>query len=242
MRVSCAKCPLRSLPRFRSLSEDEAHFIERSRSAYVRVGAKVEVTGVAAAPQLLTLHEGWAIRYVRLAGAGAGRQVLDTLLPGDLIGGADLLLGTRGEVVETLTAASLCRLSGLTIEGLFAERPALAAAFGRAVARQARRAEALLAALGRKDALERMAFLLADLHNRLEDRRMTQGSWAPFPLRRHHLADMLGLSGTHVTRTLAELEQRGVARVGGGAMSVLDRAALENLGGYAPSCEAETLI
>jgi CRP/FNR family transcriptional regulator, anaerobic regulatory protein len=225
------------------LSEDEVHFIERSRSAYVRVGSKVEVTGAGGPPQLFTLHEGWAVRYVRLP--GGGRQVLDALLPGDVIGATDLLLGTvgeRAERVETVTAASLCRLSGLTVDGLFAELPALAAAFGRVAARQARRAESLMAALGQKDAVERTAFLLADIHARLEDRRMTQGNWAPFPLRRHHLADALGLSGTHVTRTLAELEQRGLARVGGGALLVLDRGALEALGGYEPSDEVVTLL
>lgn len=193
----------------------------------VRVGAGTVVLAPDQPPALLTLREGWAVRCRHLP--GGDRHVIDVVLPGDVVGVDAVIAGRADHAVETLTGASLCRLPG--VDPLAGDPALLAALLAEAVG-QTRRAEAMLTNVCRREAPQRMAWFTLHLLGRLEARGLAQGSWVPFPLRRHHVADALGISPTHVSRTLAELHAKGLAQLEGGFLSVLDRAGLAALCGY----------
>ena len=56
-----------------------------------------------------------------------------------------------------------------------------------------------------------LAFLMLSLYRRQARRGRIDPLDCPFPLRRQHMADSLGLTGAHINRTLNRLRQDGVA-------------------------------
>ncbi|HYC03508.1 MAG TPA: Crp/Fnr family transcriptional regulator [Azospirillaceae bacterium] len=205
----------------------------------VRVASGVTLVGPGMPARLVLLQEGWAIR-TRAVGDSA-RQVLDILLPGDAAGIDTVLHGTTRHCIESVTAATVRRSPPLTAADLAAD-PVLALSVQRRLALRAERAETFLANIGRRDALERMSWLMLDVLTRMEERALCRGGWCPFPLQRAHLADALGLSVTHVSRTLQELEGRGLVQLGGGFLSVLDRAGLQAVCGYEAPVSARVAV
>ncbi len=197
----------------------------------VRVSPGTAIAAPDQPARVLGLFEGWAVRLLDL-GPRFGRQVTEVLLPGDLLSLDSVLHGTPVRRVETVTAATVVRYGPLDAAALRVGSQELAEALLALLARRLARAEAMLANLGRRDAVERTGWLLLDIVTRLEARGLSQGGWCPFPLRRHHLADALGLSPTHVTRTTQELATRNLARLGDGFLTLLDRDGLDALSGY----------
>ena len=56
----------------------------------------------------------------------------------------------------------------------------------------------------------------------------------PFPLRRQHMADALGLTGAHVNRTLNRLRQDAIAVVDKDRLAIRDVPRLSALAGSSP--------
>jgi CRP-like cAMP-binding protein len=55
------------------------------------------------------------------------------------------------------------------------------------------------------------------------------------PLSQEAIGDVVGLSGPHVNRMLAELRAGGLIAVDGREIAIRDRAGLERLGGFQPA-------
>jgi CRP/FNR family transcriptional regulator, anaerobic regulatory protein len=92
--VACSQCPLRALPLFTPVSAEERTLIESLRGNQVHkpAGHTLVAEGQENAP-LYTLFAGWAFRFKTLA--DGRRQILNFLLPGDLIGLQQRLAKTR---------------------------------------------------------------------------------------------------------------------------------------------------
>lgn len=60
------------------------------------------------------------------------------------------------------------------------------------------------------------------------------------PLSQEAIGDVVGLSGPHVNRMIAELRACGLIAVDGREIVVRDRAGLETLGGFQPAYLAQT--
>lgn len=67
-----------------------------------------------------------------------------------------------------------------------------------------------LVGIGRRDAKERTAHLLLELHARFKLVKMTSSSSFACPLTQYLLGDALGLSAVHVNRVLRELREDGL--------------------------------
>ena len=81
---------------------------------------------------------------------------------------------------------------------------------------------------------------MLDLHDRLNDRKLIIAADGgakrlPWPLKRRHLADLLGLLGTHVTRSMADLLAVRLAEVEEDILILRDRARITKLCEYAPT-------
>lgn len=234
MFVPCAQCPLRVKPLFRPFSESELAFVSEFKRDHIVVAPRVdiiqedEVGGPA-----YTLFEGWAIRYHRLP--RGSRQILDLVLPGDVIGLASALLGTVRHSVQALTPVTLCVLTGRTLPELFAEHPGFALNIMQTRVEEEQRADVRLSLLGRYDAQQRIGYLMLETFDRLRQRGMVDGgSTCPFPLQRRDIADAAGISRVHVARTLERLREQRLAIVQDGVLVLLNRARLAELAGYVP--------
>ncbi|RSX87042.1 Crp/Fnr family transcriptional regulator, partial [Sphingomonas koreensis] len=152
------------------------------------------------AGKLYTLYAGWAYRY-KLTPTGQ-RQIIDILLPGSLIGLQQLMLGDSESGVESLTPVTLCVLTGRNIDELFQRQSQLSEAMVFALMEDQRRADRRIALVAKQNGAERLAYFLLELVDRLVALDLGHDAMSYFPLQRRHLADLLGLSETHVSRSM----------------------------------------
>ena len=179
---------------------------------------------------IYTLYEGWAARYRTLP--NGTHQILDILLPGDLVGLPAALLGGAGHSVRTLTAATFCVLDANRLAALIRQKPGLALNMLQARVREQERADVWLTVLGRMGASERIGYLLLQLRDRLDERGLAKDrSWS-LPLLRADLADTLGLSKVHVMRALRALRERGLANLDGHRVIIPNTRNLARFAGY----------
>ncbi|HEV7369192.1 Crp/Fnr family transcriptional regulator [Arenibaculum sp.] len=238
--VSCEQCRLRCKPQFHQFGDDELAFVQTLQSTQSSMAPNADILVPGEAKGLFTLFAGWAYRYREFP--DGNRQILDFLLPGDLIGLQATLLDQTQYGVKTLTAATVCVLDGRPLDEMFREHPALAHLLVRTLMQDQRRTDGQLAFLGRRTAAQRMGYLMLELFDRLDRIGMSNGTWCQFPLQRRHLADALGLSGAHVNRSMTDLRDAGLATLGNNVLVLLDRARLEDFAGYRALDEGERII
>jgi CRP-like cAMP-binding protein len=233
--VTCAECLLRQKPVFRALSPEELQFVAAMKADHVAMPPRTDIVRQdEVGGPIYTLFAGWAIRYQRLP--NGARQILDILLPGDMIGLSAAVLGIVRHSVQALTPVTLCVLDGARLITLFRNLPALALALLQTRVAEEQRADIRLALLGRSRADQRVAYLMIEIAERLRRRGMANSSTTcPFPLQRHHLADAVGLSRVHVARTLDLLRRRRLAEIQNGVLVLLDQPRLATLAGFRPS-------
>lgn len=179
---------------------------------------------------LYTLYEGWCIRYRSLP--DGKRQILDFLLPGDLIGLPAARFEPGSESIRALTRITVCALDANRLPALFREQPSLALALFEGRVREQERADTRLTLLGRLGASERLGYFLLELRDRLRSRGLFTGRSGPLPLKRIHLADAMGLSKVHVMRALRYLREQGLAELTGQMLTIGDERKLARFSGY----------
>lgn len=239
MFVACVDCRLRNRPCFRAFSAEELTSVAAMKTDHVTLPAKADLVEAGqVGGTLYTLYEGWAFRYKRLP--GGRRQVLDLLLPGDIIGLSSALFGTIRHSVQTLTPASLCVMDGYPLAELVQRHVDLALDLLRWRVIEEHRADIRLALLGRAKPVQRLGYLMLETFDRLRRLDLVDGTVAPFPLPRQHLADATGLSMIHLNRTLARLREERLAAIEDKMLLIYDRRRLAEISGYAATDEFAT--
>jgi CRP-like cAMP-binding protein len=89
-----------------------------------------------------------------------------------------------------------------------------------------------IALLGQCRGPERLGYIMLETFERLRQRGMANATWCPFPVQRQQLADALGLSRTHLIRSLAELQRRNLATISNHTLVIHDQERLAALSGY----------
>ncbi|MBK1667200.1 hypothetical protein CKO28_03975 [Rhodovibrio sodomensis] len=163
--------------------------------------------------QLYRLADGWAFGAHMLE--DGRRQIVSFLLPGDLVN-APAVLGCR-------EATPLYALTDVRLEAEHGSGPT--DALPAVLAQMARLGEQVVS-LGRRTAYERIAAFLLQIGERLDGAVGGAGQRYLVPLRLEHLADHLGLSVVHVSRTMRQLRDNGLASLYRGEMELGDRTAL----------------
>lgn len=183
----------------------------------------------AAAVGLFRLREGWAFRYKMLA--DGRRQILNFLLPGDVIG-LQAAVGPRIEHgVEALTRVRLsrCTLDRLAEANGNADTHDALAVLARHAAVQEQLLDNQLVTVGRRTAFERTAYLIWSLARRANARGVGLPETIEFPLTQQHLADCLGLSLVHTNKTLRRLIRTDCIALKGRRLAVRDERMLAEI-------------
>lgn len=227
----CANCGLRRTDAFTPVTAIELKFIESFRSTTTLVAAgKSIIREHQPNGKLFTLYSGWAFRFKTLS--DGRRQILNFLLPGDLIGLQQEFSDNAMHGIEAVTETSLCVFPQEKLWNLFREVPQL----GYDVTWLSARAEGLvddnLVTAGRRNATERVAMLLMNLYRRLERIGMAEGGYVEFPINQQHIADMLGLSLVHTNKTLRRLQHLGLHELQNGRLRLINSKALERIADY----------
>jgi CRP-like cAMP-binding protein len=227
VRHPCAKCPLRPLPSFREFTDTELSFISRFKRGELSVerGATVLAEGSSSA-HIYTVLSGIGFRYKLLQ--DGRRQILNFVMPGDLIGLQSGLIGEMQHSVEALSPLLLCVFERQRLSELYRDHPGLAFDITWIAAREEQMLDEHLLSVGRRSAMERAAYLLAFLASRI----ITRSGAALIPITQQHVADALGLSIVHTNKTLRKLAERKLIRWHDRACEVLDATGLREIAGW----------
>lgn len=223
MFVDCRQCPLRQTAAFRPLEGRELEFVRSIKRDQIEVPEHEDIIVAGEPGQLYTLFSGWAFKYMSLD--GTTRQIVDIILPGDLIGLQSPFTGKVRHTVRSITPVSLCVLDGDDFRKLFDNLPELAEALVATLLYEENRSDRRVLMLGRLRSTQRLAYLLLEIQDRLARRGYDHESF-DLPLSYEVLADMIGVSRAQVAASLAELKQRGWARLEQRQLKLLDRDAM----------------
>jgi len=227
--MPCELCPLREKPTFRDFPQDELKFVSTfKRGEMVAEPGSTILSEGAHSAQLFTLLSGWAFRFKTLE--DGRRQILNYMLPGDLVGLQGSVIGEMEHSVESLTAVVLCVFQRNDLGKLFENHPGLAFDITWLASREERMLDEHLLSVGRRSALERAAYLLVFLYQRAE--RVGIGRKPLIPITQQHVADTLGLSIVHTNKTLRKLAGMGVIRWHERACEILDPDELLAISGW----------
>jgi CRP-like cAMP-binding protein len=227
-RIPCEACPLRPRPYFRDFTAKELAFVSSFKRGemVVEPGSTILSEGAHSA-QLFTLLSGWAFRFKTLE--DGRRQILNYMLPGDLIGLQGSIIGEMEHSVESLSSVVLCVFQRDRLDTLFEHHPGLAFDVTWLASREERMLDEHLLSVGRRSATERAAYLIAFLYQRAEKVGLAK---SPIPITQQHVADTLGLSIVHTNKTLRKLVAQKMISWHDRACEVLDPEGLAELAGW----------
>jgi CRP-like cAMP-binding protein len=182
--------------------------------------------------KLCFIAEGFAVRYKLLR--NGKRQVLNVLLPGDVV-------GLPGSFLER-AASSVIAVSDMTIHAcafdayvqLCYRRPKFGLALSWLAVHEAAFYAEHLTDAGRRAPTERLARFLLEIHARLA--MVARASEVEFelPFSQEVLGDALGLSVPHLNRTLAQLRSEGLLTLNKRRVQFTDMKGLQLLSQFQP--------
>jgi len=206
--VPCAQCPLRKLDTFREFDDEELAFVESFKHGELTIGPGAPIVMEESnSPHLYTVLEGLAFRYKTLP--DGRRQILNYAMPGDLIGLQSSVFDVMNHGVEALTDMLLCVFPRDRLWSLYSKRPTLAFDVTWLAAREEQLLDEHLLTVGRRTALERVAFVIWHLYRRGRSVGLVSENKIVLPITQQHLADTLGLSLVHTNKTLKKLRATG---------------------------------
>jgi CRP-like cAMP-binding protein len=136
-------------------------------TSFLREGSQSE--------HLYTVLSGWAFRYKMLD--DGRRQILNYALPADIVGLQGAVMREMEHSVEALTPLTLCVFPRVKLWELYGHFPSLAFDMTWLAAREEQLIDENLVSLGRRTALERIAYLLLHLYTRAEEAGLTKDSF-----------------------------------------------------------------
>ena len=177
--------------------------------------------------RIFIIREGWAIRYRTLE--DGRRQIVNFMLPGDIF---DLHALSGLEADHTVTAVTRTRIMEIeTAPFVDALRACgeFASGFWWAAVQEESILREQIVRVGRRTARERIAHLLLELQRRLTCALGGKDNNLVLPVTRTDLADALGLTPVHVSRTMSWLSAAGLIEQKRGVVSIVDRPRLARL-------------
>jgi len=231
MQVPCQECELRACGLFRPITNNELGAIADMKREHLALPAGTEIVRAGEdSPELYTLYSGWAFRFKMLS--DGRRQILNFLLPGDLIGLQAAMFDAARHGIEALTDVELCLLPRRKVWALFGQMPDLAFDVAWLGAREESFVDENLTSVGRRSAAERIAALIVMLFKRAKMLGLTTDDTFDFPLTQEHIADALGLSLVHTNKTLARLRRMGMFTRTNGKLTLTNPRVLARVAQY----------
>ena len=231
MRLSCDECVLRACGLFKPVTAEELVALNQLKRDHIAAPAGTAIIRPGDdSPELYTLYSGWAFRFKLLP--DGRRQILNFLLPGDLVGLQAAMFDAALHGIEALTEVQLCVLPRRKVWALFGQLPGLAFDVTWLGAREEGFVDENLTSVGRRTAPERVAALIVTLYKRAKALGLVVDETFAFPLTQQHIADALGLSLVHTNKTLARLRRMGMFTRTNGTMTLTNPRVLARVAQY----------
>ncbi|HKJ17919.1 MAG TPA: Crp/Fnr family transcriptional regulator [Xanthomonadales bacterium] len=166
------------------------------------------------------IDSGWAYRYKSFR--DGRRQILNFLVPGDVIGFYSLMFEHSDYGVEALTKLDVNFCSSGQLAEALSTRPRLSLAMSWCAGQSERMLNEHVTRLGRRQAAERMAHLFVELHFRLRQAGFEGNESCHLPLTQVVIADALGMSHVHANRSFKKLLKEESVELREGGVQILD--------------------
>jgi CRP-like cAMP-binding protein len=160
------------------------------------------------------------------------RQLLSFGLPGDLIGFPAAFFENAVNATGSLSDVVVATVPFAALYDLFARFPRVAVALYWMAAREAAICGERIVDIGRRSAYERLAHLILELLARLRAVGLAEELSYVLPLTQELIADVLGLSGPHVSRMLRSMREEGLVTIEDHRLTVVDLESLMQLAGF----------
>ena len=221
------------LATFMKLSEDDLKRLESVFEAEKTIKKRKDlVVDGAEYRHLSFVKDGYAMRYKLLR--NGKRQILNVILPGDVIGFPVSFFARSTYSVVALTDLKLNVCSIDVYVRLCFERPQ----FGLALAWLAVKEAAIYAErvvdIGRRTPVERLVHFLLELHSRLLTIGLADETSFKLPISQEVIADALGLSVPHLNRVMQQLRKEKLISNSARVVEFFDIPALQTLAHYQP--------
>ncbi len=187
-----------------------------------------ESSGASSFPVIIS---GWAARHQILR--NGGRQITRLMLPGDAYYFDATPDSPLHEEVITLSSCRFVQIPHACMERAIKACAPISTAMRNYGCMENAILSSMVVNIGRRDALERMAYLICELHLRLEmiDGAVRDDEFA-FPLTQDDMADVLGLTPVHINRKLQQLRQNDIISLRSKRMKILDLPKLRQIAGF----------
>jgi CRP-like cAMP-binding protein len=182
---------------------------------------------------LCFVRDGYAIRY-KLLRSGK-RQILNVILPGDVIGFPVSFFDRSIYSVVALSdlTYNICPLDSYA--RLCYDEPQFGLALSWLAAHEAAIYAEHIVDLGRRKPLERLAHFLLEIHARLLAVGRAEKTSFALPFSQEVMADVLGLSVPHINRVMQQLRAEQLITSRSRLVELTDIANLQTLAHYQPS-------
>jgi CRP-like cAMP-binding protein len=213
--------------------EDERRIAELCREVQT-TAAKQDIISERERPEHLHLIlHGWAARYKMLP--DGARQIVAFLIPGDF---CDLHVTVLGQMDHGIVALTPCRVAYINtreIDQLTLENSRIARALWWSTLVDEGVLRNWVVNNGRRDAYERIAHLLCEMHARMEMIGLVEDEKLDLPLTQEDLADATSLTPVHTNRTLQRLRTEGLIELRSHVLTISDLEGLKRAAGFDPT-------
>lgn len=207
LKYPCDLCPIRGLKIFRPFSAEELRFVNSFKAGELVVDPRATILQEGtSSTHLFTVLIGWCFRYKMLP--DGRRQILNFGLPGDFLGLQASMFNEMTHSVEALTSMTLCVFPRERIWELYENYASLSFDLTWLAAREEQILDGNLLNVGRRNAIERTAYLILHLFTRARDVGLGSRNSLTLPVTQQHVADTLGMSIVHTNKTLRRLFDR----------------------------------
>lgn len=175
--------------------------------------------------------KGLAYRYKMLA--GGRRQILGYLIPGDVCDIQFAISNRPDYSVALIGSTSITRISTSSLDQLITQYPKIGRALSLAAIMDSAILREWLLGVGQRDALQKLSHFFCEMSVRMDSVGgvSDEGSF-DLPVNQATLADSLGMTTTHVNRTLQRLRHDGLIELRNRKLSILDSEGLATLAGF----------
>lgn len=182
------------------------------------------------AHEFCTLKHGWAFSYRELE--NGTRQILEIYLPGDIIGLREFAFSQRLAGVQMVEDGEVCFFPHRHIVDIFRQSFTLTSILFAIASRQQVLLTERLVNLARRNARQKVAHFLLEMFQRLRQTEANGSDSLRLPLSQEILADLLGLSPVHVSRTFTALSDDDLVYRDRYSVTLPDLQALKDEAGF----------
>ena len=224
----------RRMKHFVELDDADFGLLQQLGSAVRDVAAgEVLVSFAEVVDELFIIEEGWALRTRYLE--DGRRQVINLMMAGDYFDLMALIGAKSDHSVVAATDVRMRVFRGQDFLKATQSSNRLASAFWWVTVREEAVLRQQIVRIGRMSAQERIANFVLELSRRQDISTGTREDFVTLPVPQAVLADALGLSIVHVSRSLTAMKARDLIRTNRRGVTIVDRSGLKQLAGFEPT-------